>query len=183
MKQQTWIKTARDHEAVRRYGGNYAKFVEMATEQQWHGAKVNWSFRGNCKAQISNSSWIVKCPYCANAIIHEPGAPFYCSNCLMEANDGFALTVEYPENRAEIEAVLLKRPVPANRNWVPKETLADLEKENADHGIGKEDEKPKAVKPKGTKNMTGLEFVPPELVPVKLDKDEKPEKPEKDADK
>jgi len=43
--------------------------------------------------------------------------------------------VEFPEDRATIEAILLLRPNPANRNWLPGETLADLVLENVVHGI------------------------------------------------
>ncbi len=36
---------------------------------------------------------------------------------------------------AAIERVLLRRPVLSTRNWAPGETVADLERENAEHGV------------------------------------------------
>jgi hypothetical protein len=37
---------------------------------------------------------------------------------------------------AEIEAILLARPLPAQRNWSIPETLDDLRRENREHGHG-----------------------------------------------
>lgn len=181
---QTWIKTARDHKSVRLYGGGYEAFVEQAAKKIWRGAKVNWRIKGNVKAEINNSSWIVKCPFCSGAILHEPGAPYFCPNCLMEGNEGYAMTVEYPEARAEIEAALLRRPNPANRNWHASESVADLIKENEAHGIAAE-EKPKVEKPKGRRVLTveeraAIELVYPEPdgLPEIVEEPKKPEKPE-----
>src|SRR4051812_6001871 len=48
---------------------------------------------------------------------------------------GLRCAVEWPADIANLERVLLARPVPANRNWTPGETLLELIAENAAHGI------------------------------------------------
>ena len=132
---KTYIKTARDQVAVRKVGGNYQRFIEAACDSNWPGATVNWVTKGVAYAEVSNSSWIVRCPYCPNAVVHQPGAAFYCPNCLMQGNGGYAMTVVYPEQREQIEAVLCRRPSPNNRNWFPYETVDELIAQNMEHGI------------------------------------------------
>lgn len=41
----------------------------------------------------------------------------------------------FPPNVRGIERALLARPIPANRNWLPHETVDDLQRENRAHGI------------------------------------------------
>lgn len=48
---------------------------------------------------------------------------------------GLKCEVEWPANIADLERVLLARPVPATRNWTPGETLEGLVKENLAHCI------------------------------------------------
>lgn len=45
------------------------------------------------------------------------------------------LTVIFPADKSKIDIVTVKRPYPENRNWYPWESLKDLQKENALHGI------------------------------------------------
>lgn len=75
------------------------------------------------------------CPFCAGAQVIEPGEPFCCVDCVMSGNEGYSMDVVYPEERAEIERILMLRPNPLNRNWLPHETIADLIAENLEHGI------------------------------------------------
>lgn len=48
---------------------------------------------------------------------------------------GVVCGVDWPANIAEIEALVMPRPVPATRNWHPGEDLHDLLAENLMHGI------------------------------------------------
>jgi hypothetical protein len=48
---------------------------------------------------------------------------------------GVPTEIVWPVDPISIEAVLLMRPNPHTRNWVPPETLTDLIAENAAHGI------------------------------------------------
>lgn len=43
--------------------------------------------------------------------------------------------VDWPPNIADIEALVLCRPVVSTRNWVPGEDLVDLLEENILHGV------------------------------------------------
>jgi len=173
---KTKIRRAGDQESVRQFGGNYRAFVAHVCKANWNGTP-NWRLRGNAYADITNSAWRVVCPICDNPIIHEPGEPFFCPNCMMEGNDGFAMTVVYPENYAEIEAVLMKRPDPKTRNWLhaKKETVADLIKENEAHGIVAKPKKKK--QPVKGKKAPTLEELAEMKIPQIEDAEEKPEKP------
>lgn len=48
---------------------------------------------------------------------------------------GLKCPVDWPANIADLERVLLARPVPTNRNWRPGETLEELVAQNFEHGI------------------------------------------------
>jgi hypothetical protein len=49
--------------------------------------------------------------------------------------DGHVYTIQWPDNIADILTAVQMRPT-ANMNWLPTETLDDLNQDNADHGIG-----------------------------------------------
>ena len=128
------ILVANDHEVYKDAGG-YPKFVEYVALSKWPGARVNWQTRGIVYAFIGRSEWRVMCPLCGSGLFGEPGLPFYCPSCLMQANDGFAMDVVYPENRAAIEEVLLLRPVPNTRNWYLDNTVENLLADNLEAGV------------------------------------------------
>jgi hypothetical protein len=84
--------------------------------------------------------WVANCPApdCSNAEHYgvDGGYPgglgrevFRCSYC------GLLCPVQWPPLTADIERLLVMRPVPATRNWLPGETLLDLMVENLRHGI------------------------------------------------
>jgi len=67
---------------------------------------------------------------------------FFCSYCRTVAE------IEWPSNMSDIMDVLMKRPVPHNRNWYPQDhptaikfriehgqTVQDLIDESAEHGV------------------------------------------------
>lgn len=84
------------------------------------------------QAYINYGRWVVKCPDCAGCEDADPGEPiFFCLSC---GQDGYFKSVVFPEDRAEIEAALLARPV-ENRNWEPGESVDYLLMENIENGV------------------------------------------------
>lgn len=118
--------------------GGYRNLVEREAALRWVGAnvRVDWRARGELHAYVNHSNWVVDCVFCRDALVAEPGEPFFCPNCCMVSNNGLAMAVIFPDNRAEIERVLLMRPDPEKRNWKLGETVEQLVAENIEHGIG-----------------------------------------------
>ena len=79
-------------------------------------------------ARVNYGRWIADCPDCAGAELVEPGKLFSCRSCGAEPR-----RVVFPDERGEIEELLLARPMAENRNWEPGETLADLRRENEEY--------------------------------------------------
>lgn len=76
--------------------------------------------------------WTVGCStsWCTNAWMPGLGeTEWICTVC------GVPTAINWPPDPIAIEAILLMRPDPNSRNWVPGETLADLIMQNAEHGI------------------------------------------------
>lgn len=74
--------------------------------------------------------WIAECPDCRGAqIASATDYRFMCTVCANVAVEGLWRPVIWPEEHAEIDAVLADRPQ-VNQNWLPGETVADLEAEN-----------------------------------------------------
>jgi len=113
-------------------------FVSKTIRQNWgQPLRIAWDeTHGEVLAEVVRSSWRVKCPFCAGALVAEPGEPFFCVDCLMQANGFQPMRVIWPGNRHAIEVVLLHRPDPLTRNWLPNngETLDYLIFENEQHG-------------------------------------------------
>lgn len=101
---------------------------------------------GTVKAVVNHGRWIVRCPNkpigCGGAMYASLAEPvFLCADCFSPENGGKWYAVAFPANRVGIEAVLLKRPAvlaesASNRNWEPSEGVADLRRENTEHGVG-----------------------------------------------
>lgn len=72
-------------------------------------------------ARINYGRWLADCPECRGdlngAEFVTEGEDMTCASC------GAVSKVVWPDNIEEIEAVLNKRPRPANRNWEPGETV------------------------------------------------------------
>lgn len=88
------------------------------------------------RAEINHSRWIANCPWCNGAefvFIDEPR--FYCNSCDNDGQDKYVRVI-LPTNRQGIENALNKRPRLENRNWRYQETIADLNRENRERGIG-----------------------------------------------
>lgn len=83
------------------------------------------------EARIEHGRWIACCPNCRTGSRTHPEWGLGCCGecgCIFRR-------VTFPPNVAEIERVLLRRPLRWTQNWLPGETLADLERENANHGL------------------------------------------------
>lgn len=89
-------------------------------------------------ARVNNGRWIADCPFGDNGaeLVAEDGL-FFCCECRNATVDHAYLPVLMPsdQDRPEIEQLLLARPNEENRNWLPYETVADLARENEEHGI------------------------------------------------
>ena len=85
---------------------------------------------GRLDAYVNHGRWVVDCPAagCAGAELASDVRPFVCASC----GEGPYQT-RFPTERAAIEAALESRPVEA-QNWLPGETVADLEAENEVNG-------------------------------------------------
>ena len=76
--------------------------------------------------------WIVDCERCRNAEQLNRFQPaVMCTYC------GVHIEIVWPPDDMvmSIERLLLMRPIPYTQNWMPGETVADLMKENAEHGV------------------------------------------------
>ena len=83
---------------------------------------------GEVKAEVNHGRWIVRCPRCPAALEVCRAMPvFLCVEC----GHGW-LQVKFPKGRPTIEALLLARPKPQNRNWRPGEAVGALDAENAE---------------------------------------------------
>lgn len=94
---------------------------------------------------MAGGRWAASCPrpFCLNAEGFGPqqdgitggltGDMFYCREAY--GGCGMRCPADWPSNVSEIEALVMPRPVPATRNWLPGEALHDLLAENVAHGI------------------------------------------------
>ena len=84
--------------------------------------------------------WLIDCPDCNTGWVCRIETPSILvdgrGRAHTECTCGAVLVVQFPNEKAEIEALLDLRPAPANRNWRPTETIFDLRIENAAHGVG-----------------------------------------------
>ena len=84
------------------------------------------------RAYMNWGRWVVDCPAgCGGA---ELASSNRCASC------GEEYRVDFPPERQAIERLLALRPetkkgVASHRNWRPGETLADLRRENIEHGV------------------------------------------------
>lgn len=132
------IRMAKEQAAVREANG-YRNFVRRQVEARWPAANVPifWERVQGVPAAafVQDSSWVVGCPDCSEHIVAQVGEPLFCPNCCNVQNAGAPRPVIFPPNRGAIEAALLRRPVPATRNWLPGEPVEQLRAENAAHGL------------------------------------------------
>jgi hypothetical protein len=91
--------------------------------------------KGVIYAYVNHGRWVVDCPEdgCGGAEIVSLRDPvFYCGEYECPG-DGY-WNVSFPEDLTAIEVELMKRPKAQNRNWSLDEKVADLVRENIEHG-------------------------------------------------
>lgn len=87
-------------------------------------------------ARVNHNRWIADCPDCNGAeFVFLDELHFWCANCQNASVGHKWRRVKLPENRADIEAILLARPLPDNRNWSVDDDLNAMRQENLDHGL------------------------------------------------
>lgn len=88
-------------------------------------------------AYANHGRWVADCPNptCSAAMLVEEGEPFMCGECFNRDAGGAWRPVAWPKDADALDAELAERPGEANRNWRPGESLADLARESADHGV------------------------------------------------
>lgn len=94
----------------------------------------DWTPVGEVEAFISGGRWLAFCPVpdCNSAEYVQYDWPVFV--CSASCGEG-PLTVIFPRQREQIEAELLKRSTPRTRNWRKGETVANLRRENREHGL------------------------------------------------
>ena len=132
----TRIGTAFDHVGVLRGVGDSGRLVRWYAQQ---ARAIGFDFDarpiGEVMAEVNHGRWIARCSVCGGAEEAAWQEPiFYCLSCGNAENGGHTMGIIFPENRVEIEGVLLARPM-ENRNWVPGEMAAELAVENMEHGF------------------------------------------------
>ncbi len=88
------------------------------------------------KAYANHGRWVIDCPDpgCTGAEMLFEDMKFHCSTCDNQAVTGKLYDIIMPRTRAAIEKALGKQPI-ENRNWLPGESVAKLERENKEAGV------------------------------------------------
>ena len=84
--------------------------------------------------EVRQGTWLAVCA-CQGAEYGWEEGYFVCLSCFNAGAGHRILRTAFPDERADIESILELRPLP-NRNWRPGETVEDLRRENAEHGLG-----------------------------------------------
>lgn len=103
-----------------------ARHLAFATDRQQLPTKR----AGTIAVYANEGRWLADCPYCNAGMISDQAWPdIRCFGC----SSIYAL-VAWPEQVGDIEAELLVRPI-TFQNWKTGESLAQLSRENLDHGF------------------------------------------------
>lgn len=137
------IKSAEDfHHPDLRWGNTTA--AERIVLAHWHmetdGFHVTLpamtTNKATAYARVDLGRWIVDCPWCKSAQhASREDHRFFCVECGNAPVRGQWITVHWPNEWAEIEEILSKRPDKGNQWWSPGETLKSLQAENDEHGV------------------------------------------------
>lgn len=105
-------------------------------------------------ARIYRGHWIADCDVCSGAMFVSPDDPvFFCVECFNRKDNGKLRPIIFPDNRQDIEAAILERPVNEfagvteseragrasltvggrtfTRDWMPGETAEMIRQQNA----------------------------------------------------
>lgn len=86
-------------------------------------------------AEVNHGRWIARCPWCAGAEALWRGQDwFFCCSCGNYPIKGVRLHVKYGQPSDLVESALVVREDKRTQNWLPDETVDDLEQENEEHG-------------------------------------------------
>src|SRR5690606_23652353 len=82
----------------------------------------------SAQAWLHRGRWVVQCPHCRADVqlAFERTPLFMCSACWNEDTGGAWRPVAFPEERAQIEALLTMRRRRQHQNWTPGEGIDDL---------------------------------------------------------
>ena len=84
------------------------------------------------QAFVNKGNWLVLCPKCGGAEYAWEEGWYFCCSCKNSYMGHKYRRLVFPTDRDRIEELLTARPLD-NRNWTPKETGKDLERENKEH--------------------------------------------------
>jgi hypothetical protein len=120
----------------------YGEFVRYsASRKSMQAPAQDGVTDGEIVAYVNHGRWIAECPDCAGAqLVSELERRFWCLNCGNAAVNFAWRHVRMPQKRTAIEAELVIRPAAKGdraitRNWLPGETVKDLQRENVEHGV------------------------------------------------
>lgn len=120
----------------------YGEFVRYsASRKSMQAPAQDGVTDGEIVAYVNHGRWVAECPDCAGAqLVSELERRFWCLNCGNAAVNFAWRHVRMPKKRTAIEAELVIRPAARNeraitRNWLPGETVEDLQRENVEHGV------------------------------------------------
>jgi hypothetical protein len=89
-------------------------------------------------AFVNDGRWLAECPCGAAQLVSQSDRRYFCVDCMNQYAGGRWVRVAWPDDVTveAIEALLVRRPFPDTRNWLPHETITDLFVENVTHGVG-----------------------------------------------
>jgi hypothetical protein len=95
---------------------------------------------GEIVAYVNEARWVADCPdkRCNAAQVVSPADPrFLCAVCGNLANRRRWYRIAFPSANArrQIEGLIGQRPRLETVNWVPGESVADLKRQNREHGV------------------------------------------------
>lgn len=98
------------------------RLVDPLDRRQWEakGMKFpNGIEVGPVVAEVNQARWVVNCPFCqAGGEMVDPADPrFFCLSCFNKENGSQWITVQFPSDRAEIEALIDTRLDDDWKNW------------------------------------------------------------------
>jgi hypothetical protein len=84
------------------------------------------------RAYVNHGRWLADCVCGAGVAVDPAWDRAYCYDCLR------IFRVTWPPDRklAWIETILAARPLAQHQNWWPTESVAQLARENGEHGLG-----------------------------------------------
>ena len=94
----------------------FTEFITFHFRRWGNGVPVNECF-DSVKARVDDGRWVVDCPNCNSAMLTSSKVDmFICAECGSPDVGGRWRRVEYPEQREEIERLLLLRPANKGRS-------------------------------------------------------------------